>query len=770
MKTHTQTILKIYSIILPIALFLSAVYYLPGLEEKLSFQPSKLVLDQNGELLRVTLSPDEMWRMPITAEEISPLLKKAVMAYEDRHFYYHFGVNPVAMVRALVANIRAGGIVQGGSTITMQVARMMDPAPRTVPNKLIEMLRALQLELRYSKQDILTLYFNMAPYGGNIVGSAAASYIYFDKNPRHLSLGEAALLAAIPNNPNLLRPDVNPDACTQVRDKILNILEKQGKITAVQKSEAQTEPIHSRRYDMPFQAPHLSTMLLEKYPQKTLLNTTIDPKFQKLAERILENHLQPWKRKSITNGAVVIIDNRNRNVLALVGSANFFDDKNNGQVNGATAPRSPGSALKPFIYALGIENGLITPQTRLYDVPVEYSGYRPVNYDDTYHGWVTVEDALTRSLNVPAVNLYAQLGEQGLYFFLKEAGISTLPKPKDYYGLSLILGGCGVTLLELTNLYAGLANGGEFEPCKLLREEDIHAGKTLLSEGACYILSEMLSQVRRPELPAAWEHAVNLPKVAWKTGTSYGHRDAWSIGYTPNYTIGVWVGNFDATGVPELVGAEVAAPLLFALFNTIENPSENKWFIQPAALQKRQVCTVSGMLPTDYCSSVKEELYLPGISPVKRCDVHQKIFIDKKTSTRLCSHCRIGRTYDEKIIEHWPAEIATWMSRHGFPVEMIPEHFPQCPKILAGKKPIILSPSSNTIYKIREGVAKTYQKILLQATVSNDVKTIYWFLDGKLISANPPAEKKFIEPNPGQHRITCTDDAGRSSEIMFIVK
>lgn len=743
---------------------------IPFPAEKLAPPPSIVVYDRNGEMLRAFLSEDEMWCMPVIADKISPSLKKAVLTYEDKYFRWHFGVNPISIFRAAIVNLKAGRIMQGASTITMQVARMMEPKPRTFGNKLIEMFRALQLELRFSKNEILTCYFNMAPYGGNIVGIGAAAHLYFNKSPDKISLGEAALLAAIPNSPNALRPDIFPEAAKQAREKVLNILLKNNRITEAQKDEALSEPIPNGRFDLPFKTPHLSTKLVERFPEKKNLRTTVDADIQLLAEKTLQTHLAPLRSRGISNGAIVVIENENRDVLAMVGSYDFWDTANNGQVNGAMSPRSPGSALKPFIYALGMDAGLITPKSLLYDVPVEYRNYRPVNYDETFHGVVTVEEALIRSLNVPAVNLYAQMGENGIYAFVNEAGLTTLPKPKDYYGLSLILGGCEVTLLELTNLYAGLANGGRFQPYRFLQDEPSQGGKSLLSEGACFILSEMLSQLRRPDLPSSWEYTVDLPKIAWKTGTSYGHRDAWSIGYTPKYTIGVWAGNFDGNGVPELVGAETAAPILFSLFSSLEKSKQSAWFIQPASVKKRQVCTVSGMPLSKHCASARNEYYLPGISPIQECDIHKVILVDKATGTRLCSHCRIGREYEEKIVEQWPAEIATWMERSGYPMDKIPPHFPDCSQVVSGEKPVIRSPSPDTEYKIRPAVALKYQKILLDASVSNRTKKIYWFLDGKMVFSGDPKEKVFITPKIGPHTVLCLDDEGRSSEMRFVVK
>jgi len=742
----------------------------PFPRERLEPSPSTVVLDRHGTMLRVFLSSDQMWHIPVPAEKISPQLVKAVICYEDRYFRWHWGINPIGLVRAAMANLKAGRIVQGGSTVTMQVARMMEPKERTIGNKLIEMFRAMQIEARFSKEQILNFYFNLAPYGGNIVGVAAAAQIYFNKSPDQLSLGECALLAAIPNSPALFRPDGNKGAARKARDKVLWIMHRAGKISTQQLNEALAEPIPEQRHDLPFLAPHLSAYLIQNYSRSPRLRTTIDLRVQNLAEAILQTHLQPWRPHGINNGAVVIIENKSAQVLALVGSSDFFDTANQGQVNGAMAPRSPGSALKPFIYALGIERGLIAPQSRLYDIPVEYAGYCPENYDNTFHGVVSVTEALTRSLNVPAVNLSAALGEDGIYAFLKNAGITTLKRDRDYYGLSLILGGCEVSLLELTNLYAGLANGGTFRPYRLLIDQAESSGKQLLSEGTCFILAELLSQLRRPDLPSSWESSMNLPKIAWKTGTSYGHRDAWSVGYSPDYTIGVWIGNFDGKGAPALVGAEVAAPVLFALFTALGSNSDSRWFIQPASVAGRQVCAVSGMPITEHCAVVNNELYLPGISPNLPCNVHQVILIDKKTGKRLCSHCRVGRSYEQRIVEQWPAEIATWMERNGYPIEKLPEHFPGCSKLAAGDQPIIRSPSDNSEFKIRPSVSLKYQKILLDASVPNSIQKIFWFLDGKLIFSGSPTQKVFITPKLGTHRLICLDDEGRSSEVQFVVK
>ncbi len=814
--------------------FLIANWVFPIPVEKLHPPSSTVVSDRHGEWLRVFTASDDSWRIPAPSlAEISPKLRTAVLTYEDRWFYYHFGINPFSIAQALVTNIKAGRVVRGGSTITMQVARMMEPKPRTIRNKIIEMFRALQLEARYSKDEILRFYLNMAPYGGNIVGSSAASRMYFNKPQNRLSLGEAALLAAIPNSPTLLRPDLHHANAVRAREKVLKRMVTFGKISDEKLREAVSEPIPTTRYPMPFSAPHLTRLLKNSHFEKTSpfstrlhsgfsdgkitgaadievcrIHSTIDARIQELGERILHENLAPLRQEGISTGAVVVMDTKSREVLALVGSHSFFDQDSEGQVDGTNARRSPGSTLKPFIYGLAIDRGLITPESLLNDVPIDYSGYKPVNYDGEYRGYVTASEALAHSLNVPAVNLYSRLNNNGIYSFLQNAGISTLPESKGHYGLSLILGGCELTLLELTTLYSGLANSGEFAQYRLTvnpvgeadgagamgsghsasssfeyfntasRNADSPASvprsrvirKRLLSREACYILTEMLTEVRRPDLPAAFEASTNLPKIAWKTGTSFGHRDAWSIGYTPKFTIGVWVGNFDGTGVSSLVGSEVAGPILFSLFTALTTPATNRWFTRAGRVNTREVCSLSGLLPTSNCPSLKFDYYIPSVSPNTACTNHKGIYVDERTGTTLCSHCRVGRTYRHAVFEEWPVAIGTWLKRNGFAITEMPAHFTSCTGLVAGHCPVVISPSENSEYHIRPGIPLEDQKISLQASVSNRTKQIFWFLDGQLVFSGDPAEKVFLTPVAGKHRLTCVDDEGRSTSQTLIVR
>ncbi len=814
--------IAVFCLPLAVLLFIIANWCFPLPKAALHPPPSRIVLDRNGEWLRAFLAPDGMWRMPppeVSSRkfEVSyegsvrtlwrelqgnvrpiyhsqdsarnnekPLLQKAMLTSEDRWFYYHFGINPVSIAGALYDNLKAGEIVRGGSTITMQLARLMEPKARNIPNKFFEMFRALQLELAYSKSEILTFYFNMLPYGGNIVGSAAASRFYFNKPQRALSLGEAALLAAIPNSPERLRPDRFPDNARKAREKLLNRLLARGQISEPQWREALQEPIPTKRYPLPFKAPHLSRMVARRAAPTDdgRIYTTIDVKTQDTASRLLHEYLE-GAPTDVSTGAVVVMDTKSRHVLAMVGSHDFFDRGASGQVNGALAPRSPGSALKPFVYALAIEQGLITPETLVFDVPVAYAGYQPVNYDGKYNGYVTARRALARSLNVPAVNLYAQLEKNALHTFLRQAGMSTLT-PAKKYGLSLVLGGCEVNLLELTTLYAGLANMGEFAPYQLtLRmqtpatrgqipsEKSSGVSNQLaeypiltthpLREETCFIITEMLTTPQRPDFPTAFESTMNLPKIAWKTGTSYGHRDAWCVGYSPTFTIGVWLGNFDGKGSPRLSGADAATPILFALFNALTTQGTHEWFTRPKGMKTREVCALSGHPVSSHCPTRKRDVYIAGVSRVGVCTIHKRVYIDKATGHSVCSHCWNAETNMSVILEEWPATAATWLAENGFAVPVFPVHNPLCTGTLAGAAPIILSPAKDTVYHIRDGVPLEHQKILLSASISNRTQQLFWFLDGELIFKGRAGQPVFLTPVKGQHVLTCIDGEGRST-------
>jgi penicillin-binding protein 1C len=754
---------------LPLA-FLAAVALFPLDREKLHKPPSQSIYDKDGKLLRAFLSLDEKWRMPCRLDEVSPYLKEAAVAVEDRLFYYHPGINPWALARALYLNVKHKKVVSGGSTITMQVARMMEHRERTLPSKMVEIMRALKLELAYSKDEILRLYFNLAPYGSNIEGIEAACYYYFRRSPAEISLAQAALLAAIPNSPNKFDPQRFPERVKRKRDQILTYLRQRRVISDQEYLRAVSEEIPIENPGMPFDAPHFTDLMHGLYPQKVRIHTTLDRRAQTKCEEALRKHLGKWRSMGISNGAVVVIDNKTNSLRGMVGSYDFFEEWSSGQVNGAVSPRSPGSTLKPLLYAYGMDQGLVTPLTVLQDVPINYAGYTAENYDGKYHGVVTAKEALVKSLNVPAIDLLAKVGVGDFVGFLQRGGVSTVDPTQVSYGLSLILGGCDVKLTELANLYSTLANGGKYRPIRCCRDEPVEAGERILSDGAPYIITELLAGVVRPDLPLYWEFSLERPKVAWKTGTSYGHRDAWSIGYTKGYTAGVWVGNFDGRSTPELVGGQVAGPILFDVLNSISGKDEWRWFAQPFCVSTREVCARSGMVPTGDCDHTAEELYLPGVSPSSTCRIHRAFHIDEETGYRLCKSDLQERSYRRQVFEIWPPEVATWMERNGYPLDEVPPLLPKSQSVMAGRGPVIRSPDAACEYHLRRGVGTQYQKILLDASVDNAVNSIFWFLDGRLIWSGDPGEKRFVCPEIGEHLLVCQDDHGRSTSVKFVVK
>jgi len=585
--------------------------------------PAVVVADRHGQPLRFFLPADERWRFPVRLSELPPELPKALVASEDRRFYRHFGVDPVAVVRAAWSNLKSGEVVSGASTIPMQVARMAEPGPRTLASKIRESFRALQLERRFTKDEILETYLNLTPYGGNVEGVGAAAWFYFGKEPEQLSLGEIALLTALPRSPAGYDPTLHPQAARIARNRVLRQLAARGVFPRREIAEARQQPVPRVRHRPPFAAPHFTEMVAAQLPGETRIRTTLDRRTQEIAESQVARRIRELRDLGLGNAAVVVIDNETRAVRALVGSAGFRETYFQGQVNGAVARRSPGSTLKPFLYAMAMDQGRVLPESFILDVPTDFSGYVAENYDERYRGRVTVRQALIQSLNACAVRLLSQVGLPEFQRLLLRGGLSTLDRPAGSYGLPLVLGAGEVRLVDLVNLYASLAEGGVYRPVRVVERPDlpsealtspallsqrerrensrkavisplspwergvrgvrasegreIGTGKNSLAEPvrlfspeAARAVAEILTDVQRPDLPEAWELTRDVPAVAWKTGTSYGHRDAWAVGFSARTTIGVWVGNFDGKPRKGISGSQHAGPLLFDLFRALE--------------------------------------------------------------------------------------------------------------------------------------------------------------------------------------------------------
>lgn len=727
---------------------------------------SKVIAAKDGSLLTAYLSKDDKWRMQTKLDEVSPDLIKAIINKEDKWFYWHFGVNPVAVVRALFSNIIKGERVSGASTITMQVARLLNPKNRTYANKFIEMFRALQLEIHFSKKEILEMYISLLPFGGNIEGIKAASYFYFNRPPSKLSLAQVITLMVIPNDPNNLRIDLYTQKTIKKRDDWIRKFKKEKLFSSSALNDALNESLNSNRYERKFIAPHFCNYINANY-RGSDIRTTIVPAIQQKAEVLLYNYINRAKTKEITNGAVLIIDNRNLSVAGYCGSADYYDVISSGQVNGVTSVRSPGSTLKPALYAYAFNQGILTPKMKLNDIPTDFGGYDPENYDLKFRGDVTAELALMNSLNVPAVRLLQEVGFNDFLKFLSRGGFKEIESQKNVLGLSTILGGCGVTLEELTRFYSCFAKGGNLYHLNYLFKKENKKNTKLLSEGSAFLIADILSNNYRPDFPNDLLDLTRLPKIAWKTGTSYGKRDAWAVGFNPRYTIGVWIGNFNGKGSPYLSGSEMAVPLLFDLFNSIDIGPDKSWFKKPGKVLSRQVCAEIGLLPTKNCSHLVQDYYIANCSLNKYCDLYKEVYVNLSGTIEYCPGCLPKSGYKKEYYPFYDPQLKLWYMQNNIAFKKVPPHNPDCQVKFGGKGPLITSPSKDYEYFIEENSG---QEILLQAACGSGIKEIYWYIDDKYYKKSSPGNNLFFKPREGRTKITCLDDKGRDANVLIKVK
>jgi penicillin-binding protein 1C len=736
------------------------------LQVKIDYAP--VITAADGSVIHAFLSHDDKWRMQLETDEVNPLLKKAILLKEDRYFYYHPGINPVALGRAFLNNLVQGRTTSGASTITMQVARLLYPRERTYWHKLTELLRALQLEWRYSKDEILLFYLNLVPFGGNIEGVKAASVLYFQQSPRQLSLAQAVTLAVIPNKPSSLRIGKNNPRIVAFRDKWLRYYDRRQAFSPREIADALAEPLAAGRLEAPRVAPHFAYRMRRQYPGQAIIKTTLSRQRQETVEQLAYNYLQGLRQKNIHNVSVLVVNNKTRAVEAYLGSADFRDAEHGGQVDGVRALRSPGSTLKPFLYGVAFDKGLLTPKTIISDVPVDYAGYRPENYFGDYSGNITVEQALATSLNIPAVKVLDQLGVAAFVGKLKQAELSWVQKNGHQLGLSLILGGCGVKLEELTALYAALANNGTYRPLRWQPTDTTTVKKQLLSPAAAFMVNQILTQLKRPDLPHNAQNSSRLPQIAWKTGTSYGRKDAWSIGYNKNYTVGVWVGNFSAEGVPELNGTDTATPLLFDLFNAIDYNSPQHWLPAPVALAYRSVCPETGKPVNTFCPDAVRDAFIPGISSTAKCDHLKEVWISANERYAYCTSCLPQAGYQSRLYPNYAPEILTFFASRHLPYRQIPEHNPLCPRIFQDHAPVITSPTADMEYLLERA---DHQQLMLHCNAHNEVRQVSWYVNDQFLQTTAAAATLFFQPTKaGTYKISCTDDQGRNTDSFITVK
>ena len=732
--------------------------------EDVSF--STAFYDNESNLLRLTLAQDGIYRIYSPLDEISPYLKESTLMYEDRYFYYHFGVNPISVLRAVYSLFQDNGRPYGASTITMQLARLKYKInSKSFFGKINQMFHAVLLEIKYSKKEILEAYLNLAPYGHNIEGAEAASAIYYNIPSKDMTLFESFALVIIPQNPNNRAPTTSYGMAESInsRKRIFPLWLEKHKEDEDLKSVINMEIMVRQPSHMPFKAPHLTDYLLSR-GLRGKINTTINLNMQELLEDTVKHFIIEHRNIGIYNASAILLNHETMEVAAYVGSADYFNNEIKGQVNGIEAMRSPGSTLKPFIFALGIDNGLIHPKSLMKDAPRQYGAYSPENSDRGFLGPLFARDALIHSRNIPAIELLTKLPKSSFYDLLYYSGVEKL-QPEEYYGTSLAIGGFEVTMENIAKMYAGLANFGEEKCINYQTDLKCEEGSyRMFSKEASFLVMDMLSY--NPPVTDAFQNDF----IPWKTGTSYAFRDAWSAGILGKYILVVWVGNFNGQGNNVFLGRTSAGKLFFQTASALKYTMNEKYTrIFPKGklnIKKVEICAPTGDLPNKYCPHKELGYFIPGVSPIKVTDVYRSIPIDKATGLRACSYNE--ETTEMQVFEFWPSDINKLFKQSGIQKKQPPKFMPGC-KINyianTGNPPNILLPSENSVYSI----TREKKDIYFRVTTDNDAKILYYFVDNRFLGTKAAGEPFFWYADIGAHTLTVTDNLGRSSSVNFTV-
>ncbi len=783
------------NVLLPAVLSLSCLaitlYVLcPRPELKTFTTYSSAWFDSRDRLLRVSLAEDQRYRLFESLDHISPDLISATLLYEDQGYYDHIGVDFTALVRAFWATFILRERRIGASTITMQVARLRWNIPsNTIPGKIHQIARAIQLSRHYSKQEILEAYLNLAPYGRNIEGIAAASLIYFNKKPNNLSLPEALTLAVIPQNPNKRNP-TTASGYLHLLQARQNLFQRwlEDHPSDISKQTFFSMPLNVRPPEnLPFLAPHFVNYVKQSMSRwdHGYINTTVDSVQQQSLEKSVSHYVSSKAASGINNAAALLLNYETMEIKAMVGSADFHNDDLQGQVNGTIAKRSPGSTLKPFVYALAMDEGLIHPMTLMKDSPKRFGGFSPENHDKKFMGPISARDALIQSRNVPAVDLQSQLTQQSFYDFLMDAGVTGL-KDESYYGLALALGGGEVSMFELATLYAVLANKGVIKPIKSLQnaqgETTKQTPKRLLSAEASFLVLDILKDNPAPDALNFNQNALQKNQVAWKTGTSWAFRDAWAVGVSGPYVLVVWVGNFDGKGNNAFVGRSAAGPLLFSLLSSVasektwkvedlitnSNPINSSPNIKQLNIKQLNVCKNTGDLAGKHCPSTVSSWFIPGVSPIKVSNIYRSIPIESSTGLRACWF-EAGKT-EMKTFEFWPSDFLHLFRQAGISLKIPPQYSTACSldeKSQSGQTPVITSPQATIEYVIQsitpEQTNNASREIPFSAIVDPDVETLYWFVNSTYVGSAKRGEPFIWNASNGEYRVRVVDDLGRGA-------
>ena len=773
---RVRAVLRWGSVALLLSLLVLDLAFPPPLPE--ARDHATLVTARDGTPLRAFADADGVWRYPASEATVSPLYIEALLTYEDRWFRHHPGVNPVALLRAAWQAARSGRIVSGGSTLTMQVARILEPHPRTLAGKARQILRALQLEAHLSKDGILTLYLERAPFGGTIEGVEAASWAYLGKPAARLSHAEAALLAVLPQAPTRLRPDRAPEAAQRARDKVLERMAVGGRWSRAEVDDARIEPVVARALQPPLSAALLAQRLRARDPAAERIRSTIDASLQRMLEERLSAHVGQLPER--TSAALLVVDNASMEARAYLGTASFGDAARLGHVDMVRAWRSPGSTLKPFLYGMALDDGLVHSQSLLVDAPQSFGGYRPGNFDAAFNGPVSVADALRLSLNVPAVDLLDRVGPARFAARLDHAGIGLRFPRGSQPNLSLILGGTGARLEDLVGAHAALSRGGIAGRVRYATGDPV-VDRRLLSPGAAWIVHDILAANPRPGDRVDTFDTGGRQRVAWKTGTSYGYRDAWALGTTRDYTVGVWVGRPDGTPLPGQYGAVTALPLLFRVFDSLPRRPGDARLPQPASVASRSVCWPLGTAlerqPEAACRRRMDAWVLDGVVPrtlpereARRWSAGlERIEVDADSGRRLSASCSAPHRRELRHVARWPALAAPWLGAADRAAARLPPLAPDCADDgRGGALALRIDGVNDGALLLRAPGSERPPRLALRATGAEG--EVQWLLNGRLVGRTRGGQPLWREfPDAGRQQLTALAEGGAWASLAFDV-
>ena len=756
MRKLNRFVVFIFFIFLFFLLFIdSSIYFV---------RTSKVIRSKDGNILRIFLSEDEQYVLPGQIYKKYPEnLVKCVLIKEDRRFFYHPGFDILSIFRAFIGNI-SGKKRSGASTITMQLARMRGNRKRTYLNKLKEIIEALKIEICHSKEEILKAYLDQAPYGMNIRGVGTASEMFFSKDINKLTWAQYATLSVLPNNPSYVNVSMHRERLREKRDRVLERLFEKKIITRTDLILSKAENIPRFNKRLPFLAPHLCSRLRLNLDED-VIDTTIDFNLQKRAENICKNELNNLKQKAINNLSVVIIDNSDNEIITYIGNPLYFDRTNQSMVDGVVAARSTGSILKPFLYALSIDQGIIVPDSLLLDIPTFYGSYSPENYNNHYNGPITAKNALISSLNVPAVRLLEKYSVNAFYDFLKKAGMTTLFRDADDYGLSLIIGGAEGNLIEITQMYSGLSEKGNIFKAKVIKNEEVYKFGKLISSGACEMIKDCIKELSRPGLDGVYKEFTSSKEISWKTGTSYGSRDAWSIGTDGKITIGVWTGNFDGSSSPHLTGAQASAPIMFRLFSMIDHKNSVKEDLQEKnkkIYKKINICSISGYRATIECNETRVVDVPEDSKLLKACPFHESVAYDKDLDRVVCSGCWDDKKYEIRSFLSFPPQAYPYLSS-DIKRRLLPKHKEGCNESVKKSSVKIVYPTHGSLLSHQRK-----EKILLKLTKDKMDKIVFIFINKSLFKKSDDVSF-FFTPLKGDNLIEVISEDGYIDRVKLIV-